>query len=925
MRLSRTLATLALAALTAVNLQAEKKILDHSSFDDWKSVKNYGLTRNGAWEAFVVDPQEGDGYLTLQDTRSGKKIIIERGTTPVFTADGKWAVAKIRPFFAATRKAKIAKKKDFDMPQDSMAIIDLTKLSVEKIPNVISFKLGKDGGDWVAYKSCDTSYIKPKALKDKKAGKPLVVRNLSTGTEKVLKWVDSYVFSKGGDRLALTLKKMAKDTVTTDGLGVILLPDTSFLLLDRDKKFYGVPVFDESGHQLAYTAGNDTVKTGTKRVSLFLADINATLTAPREINIAKETENALGEKEWLYPNQYTTPVFSHNGKRLVAGVAPVIAPDDTTIVTFERADLDIWRWDAPYTPPQEKKRLEEARRHTYPVVVEIQNGNQCLLTSNPLVRVVSPDRWDGDNALLIDPSKNIISHQWDYSAESEMIVKNIVNGSEKKAGESYSPALSPCDRYVYWFGDRAYHIYDINTGETRTVSEGIPYPLWNESTDTPGRSRQYGVAGWAVNDAALLIYDRYDIWSLDPTGKQAPVCLTAGYGRKNDLRFRYVRTDNEQRFLNQGEDMLLSVFDYGSKENGLALMKYGKAADPSVKVLDKYTFTQIEKAKNAPVYSWQRANFNTSPDIWLSRGVNFADAKIISDVNPQMKEYRWGTAQLEKWYTYDGRPTEGILYVPEDFDPEKKYPMLAVFYETNSENLYKHYTMEPSWSWVNYPFYVSRGYVILVPDIHYTSGVPGESAYQYVCSGVEEMCKKYPWIDKDRIGIDGQSWGGYQTAYLVTRTDMFACAGSGAPVSNMTSAFGGIRWGTGDSRQAQYEQGQSRIGRNLWEAPHLYMANSPIFYADRVHTPLLIMHNDNDGAVPWYQGIEMFMALRRLDKPVWMLEYNNEEHNLKERRNRKDITKRLQQFFDHYLKGDPMPEWMRNGIPMIRKGQEMGY
>ena len=226
---------------------------------------------------------------------------------------------------------------------------------------------------------------------------------------------------------------------------------------------------------------------------------------------------------------------------------------------------------------------------------------------------------------------------------------------------------------------------------------------------------------------------------------------------------------------------------------------------------------------------------------------------------------------------------------------------------------------------MNYPFYVSRGYVVFVPDIHYTAGIPGECAYNYVCSGVEAVCDRYPNIDRSRIGIDGQSWGGYQTAYLVTRTNMFACAGSGAPVSNMTSAFGGIRWESGDSRQAQYEMGQSRIGRNLWEAPELYIANSPLFHADRCHTPLLIMHNDADGAVPWYQGIEMFMALRRLQRPVWMLQYNGEAHNLRERKNRKDITIRLQQFFDHYLKGDPMPEWMEKGIPAIRKGQEMGY
>ncbi|MDE6218223.1 MAG: prolyl oligopeptidase family serine peptidase [Muribaculaceae bacterium] len=354
-------------------------------------------------------------------------------------------------------------------------------------------------------------------------------------------------------------------------------------------------------------------------------------------------------------------------------------------------------------------------------------------------------------------------------------------------------------------------------------------------------------------------------------------------------------------------------------------MRYGSASVPQLRVIDKASFTQIRKALNADDFTWQRASFEIAPNIWLATSTDFSKARQLTDANPQQKDYNWGTAQLVKWYTYSGKEAEGVLYLPEDFDSSKSYPMLSVFYELAADDLYTHYTMEPSWSWVNYPFYVSRGYVLFVPDIRYTAGVPGEGAYDYVCSGVEEMCRRYPNIDKNRLGIDGQSWGGYQTAYLVTRTNMFACAGSGAPVANMTSAFGGIRWGTGDSRQAQYEMGQSRIGRNLWEAPELYIANSPVFHADRVNTPLLIMHNDDDGAVPWYQGIELFMALRRLQKPVWMLQYNGEAHNIRERRNRKDITKRLQQFFDHYLKGDPMPKWMKEGIPSTRKGQEFGF
>ena len=910
-----------LAALLCFGgVSGAKKVLDHSSFDSWKGGRVTELSRDGRWAAYQEDPQEGDGTLTIRNTSNGNEITIPRGYSARFTADSRNAVALIKPFFAATRQAKIDKKKNFDLPQDSLAIIDLATGKVTKVGDVISYKIGKEGGDWVAYLSCDTALISPKGLKDKNAGRPLVVRSIRDGKTKVVNWVKDYVFSEDGKHIAASLAKMKKDSTATDGIGLINLPDTNFLLIDRDKRHYSSPVFDRQSTRLAYVASADSAESGTRRSTVYLAELKDSYPQPRIVLSEKK-----GSSDTLFVNQYTKPKFSHNGQRLIVGVAPYIAPDDTTIVDFEQAALDIWRWDAPYTPPQELKNVETLRKHTMPVLVDLASGNQLLLTDNPLVTVSASDRWDGPWALLRDPSEDIISQQWTYSAPEQLSIVSLGDGSVKTVGKApqENSFISPAGRYTLWYDDRTFFAYDNNTGTVTDLTSEIPYPIWEEEQDIPLQRQPYGIAGWTEGDKALLIYDKYDIWSLDPSGKSKPVNLTAGDGRKNNRRYRYVKTDAEQIAIPASKEMLLSVFDYTDKRNGFAIGRADKASAPNIKVLDTYAFTQLRKAKNADVYAYQKANFNTSPDVWIATGGNFKGARKVTDANPQMKDYNWGDAQLVKWYAYNGDLTEGVLYTPEDLDPNKKYPMLVVFYERNSEELYRHYTMEPSWSWVNYPFYVSRGYVVFVPDVKYAPGIPGESAYNYICSGVEDLCKKYPWIDKERIGIDGQSWGGYQTAYLVTRTDMFACAGSGAPVSNMTSAFGGIRWGTGDSRQAQYETGQSRIGRNLWEAPQLYIANSPIFYADRVKTPLLIMHNDEDGAVPWYQGIEMFMALRRLHKPVWMLQYNGEAHNIRARKNRKDITIRLQQFFDHYLKGDPMPRWMKEGIPVLRKGQDM--
>ncbi len=912
-----------LTLLTSISAWAgQKKVLDHSDFDRWESVYEYSLSRNGEWNASEVYPQEGDGVLTIYNVGKGTRIEIPRGYHAAFTPDSKWAVALIKPFYKDTRNAKIKGKKGLELPQDSLALINLKTGEISRYPGVpSSYKISGKGNNVVAWSSCDTAIVDKKVLKDSKAGRALIVKNLDSETTRIIKNVKDYSLSENGGGVALSFAKTRADSLSFSGAGFLLVKDDTLNILEKGKHFYGLPVFNKDLTAIAFTSSPDSAKTGTLRCNLMLADLKSGATLPKEIKITAGGEMSL--------NQYTVPSFSENGKRLIAGIAPVIAPDDTTLVKFETPSLDIWRWDAPATPPQERNRLKSLRERTFPVVIDLASGKQVLLTDSHLCRVVTPDRWDGDWALLIDSSNNIIATQWDYQADVELKIKNVITGEEKNIATvpGGMTTLSPADKFVVWFDGRNYQAYEIATGATRNISQGVDAILWDEDADRPVRVFEpYGRMGFTDNDSRLLVYDKFDVWSLDPKGESAPFCVTAGEGRKRDLTFRYIKTDPEERFIPANRKLLYSVFNNVDKRNGFATAAYtGKPVAPHIDFLEEFTFNQVVKALNADVYAWVQGNFSTSPNVYVSQALNPSKTKRVSDSNPQMKDYSWGTATLFKWHAYNGQPSDGILYLPEDFNPDKEYPMLVYFYETYSHTLFKHYTMEPSWSWINFPFYVSRGYVVFVPDIHFNTGLPGESSYNYVCSGVEAVCDKYPNIDRKRIGIDGQSWGGYQTAYLVTRTNMFACAGSGAPVANMTSAFGGIRWGSGDSRQGQYEVGQSRIGRNLWEAPELYLANSPLFHADRVNTPLLIMHNDDDGAVPWYQGIEMFMALRRLGKPVWMLQYNGEAHNLKERRNRKDITKRLQQFFDHYLKGDPMPEWMKNGISPLRKGQEFGY
>ncbi|MDZ7648615.1 MAG: prolyl oligopeptidase family serine peptidase [Cytophagales bacterium] len=411
------------------------------------------------------------------------------------------------------------------------------------------------------------------------------------------------------------------------------------------------------------------------------------------------------------------------------------------------------------------------------------------------------------------------------------------------------------------------------------------------------------------------------MWAFDPQNKKAPVNLTK-VGRQQKIVFRNIKLDPETRFIDPNQELVISAFNETTKAAGYykLSLKDGKLTKL---LMEDYRFGGIVKAKQANQILFTRESFREFPDVWTA-DLNLSAPKKISLANPQMKNYLWGSVELVSWTSLDNIPLQGLLYKPENFDPKKKYPIIVYFYERESDNIHGHITPNPLRSSINRTTYVSDGYLVFVPDIIYKIGFPGESAHNCIMPGITQLISK-GFVDEKNIGIQGHSWGGYQTAYLITRTDMFKAAEAGAPVANMISAYGGIRWESGMSRMFQYEKSQTRLGGSLWEKPMLYIENSPIFFADKIKTPLLLLHNDADGAVPWYQGIEMYMAMRRLDKPVWMLNYNGEPHWPVKRENRMDFQIRMKQFFDHYLKNAALPPWMNEGVPAIEKGITKGY
>lgn len=915
----------------------QKKPLDHSVYDSWKSIDRLAVSPRGGVVVYEVNPQEGDGRLVIRQTKSGQEQVVERGTAAEVTRNERYVVCRIKPYYQQTRQARIAKKKGDQLPKDTLLILDLQTGKRCLFPAISSFKLEQEGTDVVAIASADTSLIAKADRKKKKSGKPLLLYRLSNNQCDTLHYVEQYAFDHKGRTLSYTTRNERKHQQT---VALYDLQSRQSRTLKKDAQYYTLPQYDEEAGQLLFLASADSAETGSKHCALYRYRI-ASQEAP-ECLLPADYKQGLPDGWGI--NENARPYFSRDGRRIFLGVAPMLAPKDTTRVPFETAGLDLWSWDATILPPAALKNLKNIQRQTCLGILDEQSHTVRPLTTSKYDRVSPIADGDADYALSVDRTATIIESQWDMQCPQVVSLVSLKDGSRKHivTGRVTQVESSPQGDYICWYdyAEKAWMAYEIATGTTRNLSAACGVNFWDEQHDTPSYPSAYGMAGWTEQDEALLVYDRHDLWSLPLDGSN-PICLTNGEGRRTNRRLHLedLRPRPHEAYHGSGGGMgymgrrsqpysvkssvVMEVYDYTTRKHGFAtLPNLAKATTPVLNLLEGYTYAALMKAEESDLYLYLKSNFQHCPDLYLTRHLGKQEQRL-SDINPQQADYSWGTAELFSWTAYDGTPLDGLLYKPEGFDPSKKYPVMIYFYERRSENLYTYYAPAPSRSTVNISFYCSRGYLVFVPDIVYKAGIPGECAYNCIVSGAEALARN-PWADRERMAIQGQSWGGYQTAYLITRTNLFRAAGSGAPVSNMTSAYGGIRWESGMSRQYQYEHTQSRIGRTLWEAPELYIANSPLFKLPNVQTPVLIMHNDADGAVPWYQGIEMFMGLRRLGKPAWLLQYNNEAHNLVERRNRKDLTIRLQQFFDYYLKDAPMPDWMKTGIPTERKGEYFG-
>ncbi len=957
---------LSLFAPQMIAQSAAKRSLTYSDYDSWRSIQGSQISRDGKLIAYVMQAQDGDGELFVHSTTDTTEWRAPRGyhpptpppdasdpaaaiafqalarlLRPSFSADGKYVLFIIEPTKAETLKARKDKKKPEDFPKNALGIMDTTTGQVTKVDYVKSFQVPEDGSGYVAIlkeagkeerlaatpanantantaaptttntNSANTSSqtaTRP-GEKKKEYGSALILRRLSDGNSRAFADVLDYSFSK--DAKTLVFAVASKKEETNGAFAVAPGADGAPAALLSGPGKYTKFTWDEKQTQLGFISDHDDAAAKQPRFKVYYWQRGDT--AAKEVVSLKTA----GFRPEFIVSEKGSLAFSYDGSCLFVNSAPPPDPEpdpNNAVPDEEKVNVDLWHWKDEYIQPVQKLRAIPDRDRSYRGVFHIKDQKFVQLADSTMESVIPSS--NGLYALGTDDRPYRVQGTWDPGFTDYYLV-NTTDGSRKplQKGQQFGMSWSPNSKYVVYFDGKDWNSVSIPDLKITNLTAKLNTKFAREDHDTPSAAPSYGIAGWTKDDKDVLIYDKYDIWQVSPDGGGKN--LTGGIGRREKTVLRYVRLDPDERSIDPDKTLLLNADNEETRDSGFYRVKIG--GSPERLMMDAKNFGNPTKAKDSDTVMFSASRFDMFPDLWVS-ALDFKSPKKLSNGDAQRAPFKWGTSELIHYKSKDGVPLEGVLIKPDNFDPNKKYPMLVNFYEKLSDTVHNFRDPGPGTS-INLSFYASNDYVVFLPDIVYKTGYPGKSAMNCVMPGVDAVVEK-GFVDKNAVGLQGHSWGGYQIAYMLTQTNRFKAAAPGAVVVDMFSAYNGIRWGSGVAREFQYEHSQSRIGGTIWDSTQKFIENSPLFSIQNVQTPVMTIANDADDAVPWYQGIEFYLSMRRLGKEIYFFSYNGEVHNLRKRQNQKDYTRRTKEFFDHFLKGAPAPDWMKNGIPYLQRDKE---
>lgn len=907
----------------------------------WKRIQQPMVSNDGQWFAYRLAPLEGNSEVIVRNLKDGKEQRFAIGEVPqpqlnfagpppppphdlAFSDDSKWVAFQIYPTENESKKLK----KDKKPPQTKLTLVELATGKKTEYDKIRKFAFSGEKSTAIAMQRYPSDAQEKE--KDKWAGSDLIVRDLASGNELSVGNVSEFAFDKHGAWLAWVVDAQDK---AGNGIEVRNMDTGAVMPLDSAKANYKSISWTEKGDGLAALRGIEDKGFEDKLYSV-LAFRN--LTAPEKSVYDPKKDQSFpagmtvsGDRAPFWTEDFSAIVFGiHEVKpkkkddEAKAHAAPVATGGDAGAAAkadeSDKPSLILWHWKDPRLQSMQQVQENADKRFSY--LAEYRPAeNKFVRLADESLRLVTfkPEQ---KYAVGIDVREYERESNLDGQRYQDVYAVDLKTGQRRVALRKarWYEGASPDGTQLLYMEDGNYLSYDIETGRSYNLTKLIPTQFWNTDDDHNVVKPPVNIIGWAKDSKSVLLTDAWDVWNVPTRGGSATNLTVNGKAEKIRYR-RYLKLDPEEKGIDLTAPVYFGAYGEWSKKGGIARMEPGK---PGVRMLqwDDASYSQLLKAKRADTYLYTRETAGTFPNYHVA-GPLLDGGESITDANPQQKDFLWSKGvKLVEYTGVRGNKLQGALFLPANYEAGKKYPTMVYIYEKLSQGANAY--MSPGFNGFNAALYTSNGYAVLNPDIDYKVNDPGTSAATCILAAVK-AAEATGVVDPARIGLQGHSWGGYQTAFTVTQTDVFKAAVAGAPLTDMVSMYSSIYWNTGSANQPIFEASQGRFTGGYWDNTEAYIRNSPVYHAKNVHTPLMILANDKDGAVDHTQGIEYYNTLRRLGKPVIMLEYVGENHGLRKPENMKDYTVRMKEFFDHYLMDKPAPKWMDQGVPLIEMKEHL--
>lgn len=855
-------------ALSVHSLSAQKKTVDEAAYQSWQRISNKSLSYNGKWisysSVFQDEEKENKKQTIIQEAPKGKRLVLNDISDLKF----------------------IGKKDWIQYSKNDSTLLQNLKTGVKKLWKSKHYTNTLDGTDLLYYS-------RPEAVKGDFFLQRLVFYNLESNDSISVNNIKSSRFLKNQTIVYVQIEK-----------------DKAYLKHGipggKQETVYSGKAADFGDFQLndKQDGGTFTLKGSNSTDFNMVYYFNLTNNSTK--SVFNYDDVVLNDPDFSISK--TAYGLNEDSNFIVLVVNSNKRQENTQIA---RSNIEIWRSNqGSMERRQEMLRNSKTLPSEPKFIYDIKNNKVIKVASiGEFDQVIIPESGNFKDIFAIDKKPYTIEVDWTFNERNDIYCIDVSTGKSTKVltgvfgGISWNPPGSFA--IFYDEKEKIWTVFDSASKQFKNISSQIPYPVSDDDVDMKSSNTAFGIAGWLNNGNTVVLYDEFDLWAIDLTNQKKAYSITQGYGRKNNIKLRY----NENGFigdLDNRKSITLIGFDIVHKSKGVYKLTNNNSITKVFANPDYNVKIETVSGDDSSIL-FTKESYTIFPDLWWGTA-SFGSQQKITDINPQQKEYVWGTSKVLTWKSFSGKENQGNLYLPDNYDSKKTYPVIVHFYEKHTEDFNVYQAPEVSTSNINIPTLVSQGYIVFQPDVHYTYGDPGNSVYNDVISGVEYLIEK-GITEKGKIGIQGHSFGGYETSFLLTKSDIFSCAIVGSGVSNFTANYPVMR-SNGISTMFKYEADQYRMGSSLYDNLDGYIKNSTIFSAKNIKTPVLIFHNDNDRAVPYQEGQSLFFALRRLGKNALLVNYKKEGHTLEDAANKKDWTIKMQQYFDYYLKGEAKPDWM---------------